>query len=141
MSRLPPFGSPLLLGFDDIERFLDRAGKAADGYPPYNIERFDNAEGQPERLRITLAVAGFAAADLAVQVEDRLLTVAGRQSEPGKGEFLHKGIATRPFQRSFALADGIAIDSATLKEGLLAIDLVLPQPKREVRAIAIRDLG
>jgi HSP20 family molecular chaperone IbpA len=141
MSRLPPFGSPLLLGFDDIERFLDRAGKAGDGYPPYNIEQFCNAEGVPERLRITLAVAGFEAAALAVTLEDNRLSIAGRQGEGDAGRFLHKGIAARPFQRSFVLADGIEVAEAVLKEGLLAIELVLPQPKRQVRSIAIRDLG
>jgi HSP20 family molecular chaperone IbpA len=141
MSRLPTFGSPLLLGFDDIERFLDRAGKTGDGYPPYNIEQFSNAEGVPERLRITLAVAGFNAASLAVTIEDNRLSITGRQDEADNGQFLHKGIAARPFQRMFVLADGIEVAAAELKEGLLSISLVMPQPKRQVRAIDIRDLG
>lgn len=136
MSRMSVFNSPLLLGFEQIERVLDRASKnSSDGYPPYNIEqRGDNA------LRITLAVAGFAEADLAVTLEDNQLVIRGRQSED-EGEprlFLHRGIAARQFQRSFVLAEGIEVVAADLHNGLLNIDLQRPEPAQQVKRIAIR---
>src|SRR5688572_33066640 len=99
MTRNAAFSSPLLLGFDDIERLLDRVSKTADGYPPYNIERIAAAEGRPARLRITLAVAGFGRDDIDVTVDENELTVSGRQSEDGAREYLHRGIAARQFQR------------------------------------------
>jgi HSP20 family molecular chaperone IbpA len=133
MPRLSPLNSPLLLGFDEFERTLERISKASsDGYPPYNIERTGESQ-----LRITLAVAGFARDDLDIQLEDNQLTVRGKQAEQEAREYLHRGIATRMFQRSFVLADGVEVISASLDNGLLHIDVSLPRPERNVRKIAI----
>ncbi|HCP00693.1 MAG: heat-shock protein Hsp20 [Alphaproteobacteria bacterium] len=133
MSRLSPLNSPLLLGFDEFERTLERISKApSDGYPPYNIERTGES-----RLRITLAVAGFNREDLDIELEDSQLMVRGRQTDQEAREYLHRGIATRVFQRSFVLADGVEVTSATLDNGLLHIDVSLPQPERNVRKIEI----
>ena len=133
MSRLSPLNSPLLLGFDEFERTLERISKASsDGYPPYNIERIGES-----RLRITLAVAGFEHEDLDIELEDSQLTVRGRQAEQDAREYLHRGIATRMFQRSFVLADGVEVTSAALDNGLLHIDVSLPRPERNVRKIEI----
>lgn len=140
MTRVTPFASPLLLGFDAMEKTLERLSKINDGYPPYNIERLrDNPiTGEPDRLRITLAVAGFAEEDLDVTTEENQLTIRGRQApEQGEREFLHRGIAARQFQRVFMLADGMVVIGAVLKNGLLSIDLVRPEPARMVRKINI----
>ncbi|MEM7693455.1 MAG: Hsp20 family protein [Pseudomonadota bacterium] len=138
MSRMTTLSSPLLLGFEEIERVLDRVTKSgSDGYPPYNIERVSDASG--DRLRITLAVAGFSRGQLSVTVEDNQLMIRGAQ-DPQADEgrhFLHRGIAARQFQRAFVLAEGIEILSAALSDGLLAIDLVRPEPERTVRTIEI----
>jgi HSP20 family molecular chaperone IbpA len=139
MSRLPSLSSPFLLGFDEIERVLDRVSKAADGYPPYNIERILRENGKPERLRITLAVAGFTRDQLDVTVEESQLVIRGRQQEDKARLFLHRGIAARQFQRTFVLADGIEVLGADLKNGLLSIDLARPEPERVVRTICILD--
>jgi HSP20 family molecular chaperone IbpA len=139
MSRVPSLSSPFLLGFDEIERALDRVSKAADGYPPYNIERIARENGQPERLRITLAVAGFTRDQLDVTVEESQLVIRGRQQEERPRQYLHRGIAARQFQRTFVLADGMEVLSADLKSGLLSIDLARPQPERGVRTISISD--
>ena len=134
MSRTFAFNSPLLLGFDHLERVLDRAAKAAgESYPPYNIEQ--TAEN---KLRITLAVAGFTMDDLAVTTEDNQLVVRGRPSEDDKDRiFLHRGIGKRQFQRAFVLAEGIKISGAVLDNGLLHIDLERPIIEPEVRTIKI----
>jgi len=137
MTRMTPFSSPLLLGFDTIEKTLERVAKNGDGYPPYNIERLAASEGAGERLRITLAVAGFSDADLEVTVEDNELTVRGRQTDDCERIFLHRGIAARQFQRVFVLADGMKVVGADLKNGLLAIDLDRPEAERLVRKINI----
>ena len=139
MARVPSLSSPFLLGFDEIERALDRVAKAADGYPPYNIERMPRENGRPERLRITLAVAGFARDELDVTVEESQLMIRGRESDEQSSQYLHRGIAARQFQRSFVLAEGMEVLSADLKNGLLSIDLVRPQPERLVRSIAIKE--
>lgn len=142
MSRTSPFSSPLLLGFEDIERVLDRIAKASgDGYPPYNIERVAAVDGRPEMLRITLAVAGFTRDQLDVTIEDSQLSVRGRQDEDKSRTYLHRGIAARQFQKTFVLADGIEVRNASLDNGLLAIDLVRPEPERLVRRISIKDGG
>ena len=136
MTRMSLFNSPLLLGFDHFERVLDRVAKMpAEGYPPYNIEQIDE-----KRLRITLAVAGFSEADLSVQVEGNQLMVRGKQAEDGADErvFIHRGIATRQFQRSFVLADGIEVEAAELDNGLLSIDLMRPPAAELTRSIEIR---
>ena len=140
MTRVTPFASPLLLGFDAMEKTLERLSKINDGYPPYNIERLraDNVTGEPDRLRITLAVAGFAEEDLDVTTEENQLTIRGRQAaDPTEREYLHRGIASRQFQRSFMLAEGMVVTAAALKNGLLSIDLVRPEPAKMVRKINI----
>jgi HSP20 family molecular chaperone IbpA len=138
MSRIQSLSSPFLLGFDQIERALDRVSKAADGYPPYNIERIAAADGQPERLRITLAVAGFSRDELDITVEQKELTIRGRQQDDaGTREYLHRGIAARQFQRTFVLADGIEVVGADLRDGLLSVDLVRPEKANQVRRVEI----
>jgi len=127
------------LGFDEIERMLDRVTKGADGYPPYNVERLARDGQNPERLRITLAVAGFTRDQLDISVEESQLMIRGRQQDDKSRQFLHRGIATRQFQRTFVLADGMAVLGADLKNGLLSIDLVRPQAERIVRTIAINE--
>lgn len=138
MSRLTSLSSPFLLGFDDIERALDRVAKAAsDGYPPYNIERLARTETQPERLRITLAVAGFTRDQLDVTLEESQLVIRGRQSDDKTRQYLHRGIAARQFQRAFLLAEGMEVLGADLSNGLLSVDLARPEPERIVRKIDI----
>jgi HSP20 family molecular chaperone IbpA len=138
MTRMTPFSSPLLLGFDTMERTLERLAKSGDSYPPYNIERLRDADGAGDRLRITLAVAGFSECDLEVTTEENQLLVRGRQGEENtEREFLHRGIAARQFQRAFVLADGMKVVAAELKNGLLTIDLDRPEPERLVRKINI----
>lgn len=137
MSRMTPFSSPLLLGFDTMEKTLERLAKSGDSYPPYNIERIRDADERGERLRITLAVAGFAENDLEVTVEENQLIVRGRQGEEKEREFLHRGIASRQFQRCFVLADGMRVIAADLKNGLLSVDLDRPEAERLVRKINI----
>jgi HSP20 family molecular chaperone IbpA len=135
MTRLSLFNSPFLLGFDQLERALDRVSKAsADGYPPYNIEQVDE-----NSIRITLAVAGFSRDELSVTVEDTQLFVRGRQADDTDRVYLHRGIAARQFQRSFVLADGIEIVGAEVDNGLLHIDLVRPQVETRERTIEIRN--
>ena len=137
MTRLSIFESPLLLGFDHLERMLERISHAStDGYPPYNIEHTDEA-----RLRITLAVAGFTAGELSVTVEDNQLVVRGKQEDDARRAYLHRGIAARQFQRAFVLAEGIEVTGATLERGLLRIDLVRPRPEPKSRTIEIRSTG
>jgi HSP20 family molecular chaperone IbpA len=137
---VPSLSSPFLLGFDEIERVLDRVAKGADGYPPYNIERLPREDNNPERLRITLAVAGFTRDQLDVSIEENQLVIRGRQQDDKSRQYLHRGIAARQFQRTFVLADGMEVMGADLKHGLLSVDLVRPQPERVVRSIAINDL-
>ena len=137
MSRMTPFSNPLMLGFEAMEKTLERVAKSGDGYPPYNIERLRGADGTSERLRITLAVAGFAEQDLDVSVEESQLCVRGRQQDEEPREYLHRGIAARQFQRTFLMADGMRVVGAELKNGLLAIDLDRPEPERLVRKINI----
>ena len=137
MSRVPSLSSPFLLGFDEIERALDRVVKGADGYPPYNIERVARTEREPERLRITLAVAGFTRDQLEITLEESQLVIRGRQSEDKARQYLHRGIAARQFQRAFLLAEGMEVLGADLSDGLLSIDLARPEPERIVRKIDI----
>jgi HSP20 family molecular chaperone IbpA len=132
MSRVSMFNSPLLLGFDQLERTLDRLAKSAEGYPPYNIERIGE-----NGLRITLAVAGFTSDDLAIELVESQLTVRGKQTDDGDRVFLHRGIAARQFQRSFVLAEGIEVTGARLDNGLLSIDLVRPVQEPRIRRIRI----
>ena len=142
MTRISAFSSPLLLGFEEIERALDRLSKGAgDGYPPYNIERMPRTADRPERLRITLAVAGFSEAELDVTVEDNELIVRGKQQDEAERHFLHRGIAARQFQKTFVLAEGIEVIGAELKDGLLSIDLARPESARVAQRIAINGRG
>ena len=134
---MPSLSSPFLLGFDEIERVLDRVTKAADGYPPYNIERLSRDDRNPERLRITLAVAGFTLDQLEVCVEESQLVIRGRQVDDKTRHYIHRGIAARQFQRTFVLADGMEVLGADLKNGLLSVDLARPEPARVVRTISI----
>ena len=143
MTRMSLLSSPLLLGFEDMERLIDRVGKGGDGYPPYNIERIGPTAGngsaaeQAERLRITLAVAGFQRDQLDIVLEDNQLTIRGRQEDDKTRDYIHRGIAARQFSRTFVLADGIEVKSADLSNGLLSVDLIRREPDRLVRRIEI----
>jgi HSP20 family molecular chaperone IbpA len=137
MSRVSMFSAPFLLGFDAFEERVDRLSKAADGYPPYNIERTVDADGT-ERFLISIAVAGFGRDELEVTAEDNQLFVRGRQKDDGTREFLHRGIAARQFQRSFLLADGVVVQEATLRNGMLIIAVVRPKAEKVARRIEIR---
>ena len=134
MNRTVYFNSPFLLGFEHLERLLERTAKSAsDGYPPYNIEQ----PGE-EELRITLAVAGFGRDELNVTVEGRQLVIRGKQNDGSDKQFLHRGIAARQFQRAFVLAEGIEVTGAELENGLLTVELARPKAESEVRTIEIR---
>jgi HSP20 family molecular chaperone IbpA len=139
MSRVPSLSSPFLLGFEEIERVLDRVAKGSDGYPPYNIERLPRDGENPERLRITLAVAGFTRDQLDVSTEESQLVIRGRQQDDKSRQYLHRGIAARQFQRTFVLAEGMEVLGADLKNGLLSIDLARPEPEKIVKTISIVD--
>ena len=131
----PALGShPFLLGFEQLERLVERTAKSGnDGYPPYNIE-----QSGERSYRITLAVAGFAETDLAITIEDRQLVIRGRQADDGEGRiFLHRGIAARQFQRSFVLADGVEVSGARLENGLLHVELNRAVPETIVKTIRI----
>ena len=137
MTRSAYFDSPFLLGFEPLERHLERTAKSAgDSYPPYKIEATEDGG-----IAITLAVAGFAKDEIAVTVEDRQLVIRGRQIEAGGKTFLHRGIAARQFLRAFVLADGIEVKSAALENGLLRILLERPDIKPQVRVIEIKSGG
>ena len=134
MSKLSLGTHPFLLGFDQLERLVERTAKSENGYPPYNIEQTDE-----NAFRITLAVAGFAESDLSLTVEDRQLVVRGKQAELDDDRvFLHRGIAARQFQRTFLLADGVNVAGATLANGLLHVDLRRAVPERVVQSIDIK---
>lgn len=138
MTRVSFASQPFLLGFERLDKLVERTLKAgADGYPPYNIEQ----RGE-DAFRITLAVAGFSEADLSITVEDGQLLLRGRQAPEPKGrEFLHRGIAARPFQRSFVLAEHVEVSEAGLDNGLLHIDLVRRRPEPVVQTIKINGAG
>lgn len=138
MTKLTLGAHPYMLGFDQLERLLERSAKSGnEGYPPFNIEQTsDNS------YRITLAVAGFGEDDLSVTVEDRQLVIRGRQgADMGERVFLHRGIAARQFQRSFVLADGVEVGAAIMENGLLHIDLTRAQPETVVQTIMINKRG
>ena len=133
MTKLSFGAHPFLLGFDQLERLVERTAKSAEGYPPFNIE-----QSSEHAFRITLAVAGFRDEDLTITVEDRQLVVRGRQAEDERDRvFLHRGIAARAFQRSFVLAEGVEVAGATLENGLLHVDLSRAVPEPKVLTIAI----
>jgi HSP20 family molecular chaperone IbpA len=135
MTKLTFGAHPFLLGFEQLERLVERTAKtASEGYPPFNIEATSE-----HTYRITLAVAGFREEDMAITVEDRQLVVRGRQADDSEGRiFLHRGIAARAFQRSFVLADGVEVAGAIMENGLLHIDLRRQLPETVVQTIAIR---
>ena len=141
MTRMSMLSSPLLLGFEEMERLIDRVGKGGgDGYPPYNIERIggpNGGAGTVERLRITLAVAGFKRDQIEITIEDNQLSIRGRQPDDKSRQYIHRGIAARQFTRTFVLADGIEVKSADLSDGLLSIDLARREPERSARRIEI----
>jgi HSP20 family molecular chaperone IbpA len=142
MTRMTHLSSPLFLGFEEMERLIDRVGKGGDGYPPYNIERIAagdecNGKAAGELLRITLAVAGFKQSQIEITIEENQLNIRGRQEDDKSRQYIHRGIATRQFSRTFVLADGIEVRTAELNDGLLSIDLVRRQPERAARRIEI----
>lgn len=134
MTKFTLGSHPFLLGFDQLERLVERTAKSGnEGYPPFNIEQTSE-----NSFRITLAVAGFGEDDLSITVEDRQLVVRGRQGEDDDGRvFLHRGIAARQFQRAFVLADGVEVSGATLENGLLHLDLSRARPDAIVQTIEI----
>ena len=137
MSRVSAFSSPFLVGFEEIERALDRLSRGSgDGYPPYDIQRLKADDGGPV-LRITLAVAGFSEDELEVAVEENELVIRGGKSEEPERTYLYRGIAARQFQKTFVLAEGIEVLGATLAAGLLSIDLSRPANQRVGRRIRI----
>src|ERR1700709_2657903 len=138
MVRMTTMSSPFLIGLDEIVRPLERAPKTgSDGYPPYNIERLPAEGNTPERLRITLAVAGFAREDIEVTQEETQRWMRGRQREDKSRDYIHRGIAARQFQRNFLLAEGMQVLGADLANGLLSIDVARPEPARGARSIEI----
>ncbi len=138
MTKLTLGTHPFLLGFEQLERLVERTAKSGnDGYPPYNIEQTSDRS-----YRITLAVAGFSESDLAITVEDKQLVIRGRQSDDSEGRvFLHRGIAARQFQRSFVLADGVDVGEAVMENGLLHVDLTRQVADSVVQTIRIRKSG
>lgn len=137
MSRVSLFSAPFLLGFDAYEERIDRLSRAADGYPPYNIERSVEDDGS-ERYVISVAVAGFAQSELEIIWEDNQLLVHGKQKDETGRQYLHRGIAARQFQRSFLLADGVEVEDALLRHGMLVISVIRPKAKKLARRIDIR---
>ena len=134
MARISPFSSPLLLGFDRLEELAERLTRSStEGYPPYNV-----VQAADDRLRISLAVAGFDEDDLDVTVERNQLHIRGRQAEDNGAVYLYRGIAARQFHRTFVLADGIEIEGACLDNGLLHIELTRPATPEIVRTVAIK---
>jgi HSP20 family molecular chaperone IbpA len=135
MTKLALGAHPFLLGFEQLERLVERTAKTdSAGYPPYNIE-----QSSETGYRITLAIAGFAESDLSITLEDKQLVIRGRQSDDSEGRvFLHRGIAARQFQRSFVLADGVEVTGASMENGLLHVDLRRAVPETVVRTIEIR---
>lgn len=138
MTKLSLGTHPFLLGFEQLERLVERTAKSGnDGYPPYNIEQTSDRS-----YRITLAVAGFSEADLSITVEDKQLVIRGRQADDSEGRvFLHRGIAARQFQRSFVLADGVDVGEALMENGLLHVDLTRHVPETVVQTIRIKRSG
>ena len=135
-TRTVVFDSPFLLGFEHTRALVERAAKSAtEGYPPYNVEQTGS-----DRLRISLAVAGFAPEHLHVTVEDRQLIIAGKREGEDRS-YLHRGIAARGFLRTFVLADGMEVEGATLEHGLLHVDVIRPEPENRVQRISIKTAG
>src|SRR5690606_3467085 len=139
MTRVSLLSAPFLLGFDAFEERLDRLANSSEGYPPYNIERTTNGSGA-DTYPISIAVAGFGRNDLEVIAEDNQLVVRGRQAEEAERQFLHRGIAARQFQRTFLLAEGMRVEGAELKDGLLVVTVYRPVIESVTRRIEIRSV-
>ena len=138
MTRMTMLSNPLLLGFEEIERMIDRASKSASGgYPPYNIERIAADGSAAEILRITLAVAGFTRDDLEITLEDKQLTIRGKSQDDSERDYIYRGIAARQFSKTFLLADGIEVQKADIENGILSIDLMRHEPERLIKKIEI----
>ena len=135
MTRVSFASHPFLLGFEELDRLVERTVKSGnEGYPPYNIEQVNE-----RAYRITLAVAGFAEGDLSITVEDNQLIIRGRQADDSAERvFLHRGIAARQFQKQFVLAEGVEVAGANMENGLLHIDLARTPPEQVVQTIQIR---
>lgn len=138
MTRVSFASHPFLLGFEQLDRLVERTAKSGnDGYPPYNIE-----QRGPNEYRITLAVAGFRREDLAITIEDSQLVISGKTAEEaGERVFLHRGIATRQFRKSFVLADGVEVEQADMENGLLHVDLKRQEPETVIQRIEIGEGG
>ncbi|WP_455479469.1 Hsp20 family protein [Bartonella sp. B23] len=140
MTHVTSFSNPLLLGFEAMEKILQRISKTDESYPAYNIERLhknDNAS----HIRITLAVAGFKVNNLSILLDDNQLIIHGKQSINQNHQYLYCGIAARQFQRTFLLADGMQVTNAELKNGLLSINLHQPKLKKQIKQIPIKVIG
>lgn len=135
MTKMTLGAHPYLLGFEQLERLMERTAKSDNnGYPPFNIEQYG-----ANAYRITLAVAGFAEGDLSITVEDRQLVIRGKQTDDDEGRvYLHRGIAARQFQRTFVLADGVDVAGAEMENGLLHVDLSKAEPEKVVQTITIK---
>ncbi|EJF85492.1 Hsp20 family protein [Bartonella rattimassiliensis] len=137
MTHVTPFSNPFLLGFETVEKTLQRIGKADEAYPAYNIERLHKND-DANHIRITLAVAGFKVNHLNILLDDNQLVIHGKQKDSQNHQYLYRGIAARQFQRTFVLAEGMHVTNAELKNGLLSINLYQPKLKREIKQIPIK---
>ncbi|UNF40597.1 Hsp20 family protein [Bartonella krasnovii] len=137
MTHVTPFSNPFLLGFETVEKILQRIGKTDEAYPAYNIERLHKND-DANHLRITLAVAGFKINHLNILLDDNQLVIHGKQTDNQNHQYLYRGIAARQFQRIFVLAEGMNVTNAELKNGLLSINLYQPKLKKEIKQIPIK---
>ncbi|WP_455478839.1 Hsp20 family protein [Bartonella sp. B10] len=137
MTYVTPFSNPLLLGFEAVEKILQRIGKADEAYPSYNIERLHKND-DANHIRITLAVAGFKVNNLSILLNDNQLIIHGKQTDSQNHQYLYRGIAARQFQRTFVLAEGMHVTNAELKNGLLSINLYKPKSKKQMKQIPIK---
>ncbi|WP_208441037.1 Hsp20 family protein [Bartonella raoultii] len=137
MTHVTPFSNPFLLGFETVEKILQRIGKADEAYPAYNIERLHKND-DANHIRITLAVAGFKINHLNILLDDNQLVIHGKQTDNQNHQYLYRGIAARQFQRIFVLAEGMNVTNAELKNGLLSINLYQPKLKKEIKQIPIK---
>ncbi|WP_074381147.1 Hsp20 family protein [Bartonella doshiae] len=137
MTHVTPFSNPFLLGFETVEKTLQRIGKADEAYPAYNIERLNKNDDDANHIRITLAVAGFKINNLSIMLDDNQLIIHGKQIDNQNHQYLYRGIAARQFQRTFVLAEGMKVTNAELKNGLLSINLHQPKLKKQVEQIPI----
>ncbi|WP_375624741.1 MULTISPECIES: Hsp20 family protein [unclassified Bartonella] len=138
MTHVTPFSNPFLLGFETVEKILQRIGKADEAYPAYNIERLHKNNDDANHIRITLAVAGFKINHLNILLDDNQLVIHGKQTDNQNHQYLYRGIAARQFQRTFVLAEGMHVANAELKNGLLSINLYQQKLKKEIKQIPIK---